>query len=216
MKLIKEVAQDLQYLSEEKEGGGKNIFIEGIFAQADKKNKNNRTYGRSIMEREVNKYAELIEAKRALGELGHPDTPSINLHQVSHLITDLRMEGTDVYGKAKILETPYGGIARNLIENGVQLGVSTRGLGSLKMNSEGVNEVQDDFHLATVDIVADPSAPDAFVQGIMENAEWILENGVWKSVQIENAQKQIRKTSGKNLAEVKLQIFEQFLSKLSR
>jgi len=216
MKLIKEVAQDLQYLSEEKEGGGKNIFIEGIFAQSDRKNKNNRSYGRSIMEREVQKYQELIGAKRALGELGHPDTPSINLHQVSHLITDLRMEGSDVYGRAKVLETPYGGIAKNLIENGVQLGVSTRGLGSLKMNSEGVNEVQDDFHLATVDIVADPSAPDAFVQGIMENAEWILENGVWKSVHIENAQKQIRKTSGKNLAEAKLQIFEQFLSKLSR
>ena len=216
MKLIKEVAQDLQYLSEDKDGGGKNIYIEGIFAQSDTKNKNNRSYGRGIMEREVQKYQELIGAKRALGELGHPDTPSINLHQVSHLITDLKMEGKDVYGRAKILETPYGVIAKNLIENGVQLGVSTRGLGSLKMNSEGVNEVQDDFHLATVDIVADPSAPDAFVQGIMENAEWILENGVWKSVQIENAQKQIRKTSGKNLAEAKLQIFEQFLSKLSR
>jgi hypothetical protein len=216
MKLIKEVAQELNYLVEDKQGGGKNVFIEGIFAQADRQNKNKRIYGKSIMEREVNKYRELIEQKRSLGELGHPDNPSINLHQVSHLITSLRMEGNDVYGKAKILETPMGIIAKNLIENGVQLGVSTRGLGSLKMNSEGVNEVQDDFHLATVDIVADPSAPDAFVQGIMESAEWILENGVWKAVHIEAAQKQIRKASSKNLEEEKLKIFEQFLSHLSR
>lgn len=216
MKLIKEVAQELNYLVEDKQGGGKNVFIEGIFAQADKQNKNKRIYGKPIMEREVNKYRELIEQKRSLGELGHPDNPSINLHQVSHLITSLRMEGNDVIGRAKILETPMGIIAKNLIENGVQLGVSTRGLGSLKMNSEGVNEVQDDFHLATVDIVADPSAPDAFVQGIMESAEWILDNGVWKAVHVEAAQKQIRKTSSKNLEEEKLKIFEQFLSHLSR
>ena len=216
MRLIKEVAQDLQYITEEKQGGGKTVYIEGVFAQANKKNKNNRTYGQSIMEREVQKYKELIEQKRSLGELGHPENPSINLHQVSHLITKLEMNGSDVYGKAKILETPMGIIARNLIENEVQLGVSTRGLGSLKMNSEGVNEVQDDFHLATVDIVADPSAPDAFVQGIMESAEWILESGIWKTVHIENAQKEIRKTSGKNLEETKLRIFEQFLSRVSR
>lgn len=216
MKLIKEVAQELNYLVEDKQGGGKNVFIEGIFAQADTKNKNKRIYGKSIMEREVNKYKELIEQKRSLGELGHPDNPSINLHQVSHLITSLHMEGNNVIGRAKILETPMGIIAKNLIENGVQLGVSTRGLGSLKMNSEGVNEVQDDFHLATVDIVADPSAPDAFVQGIMESAEWILENGVWKAVHVEAAQKQIRKASSKNLEEEKLKIFEQFLSHLSR
>jgi hypothetical protein len=216
MRLIKEVAQNLNYLVEEKQGGGKNIYIEGVFAQADRKNKNNRTYGHNIMEREVKKYQELIEAKRSLGELGHPDNPSINLHQVSHLITNLRMEGKDVIGKAKILETPMGIIARNLIENEVQLGVSTRGLGSLKLNSEGINEVQDDFHLATVDIVADPSAPDAFVQGIMESAEWILENGIWKAVHIETAQKEIRKASSANLEETKLRIFEQFLNRLSR
>jgi hypothetical protein len=216
MRLIKEVAQDLHYLVEDKQGGGKNIFIEGIFAQAEKPNRNNRSYGRGIMEREVQKYQELIGQKRSLGELGHPENPSINLHQVSHLITSLRMEGNDVIGRAKILDTPMGIIAKNLIENEVQLGVSTRGLGSLKMNSEGINEVQGDFHLATVDIVADPSAPDAFVQGIMESAEWILENGVWKAIQIENAQKQIRKTSAKNLDEVKLQIFEQFVNQLSR
>lgn len=215
MKLIKEVAQELNYLVEESQGK-KNIFIEGIFAQSEKKNKNGRVYGRGIMEREVGKYHNLIEQKRSLGELGHPENPSINLHQVSHLITDLRMEGNDVYGKAKILETPMGIIARNLIENEVQLGVSTRGLGSLKMNSQGVNEVQDDFHLATVDIVADPSAPDAFVQGIMESAEWILENGIWKAVHVEAAQQVIRKTSSKNLEETKLRIFEQFLNQLSK
>ena len=216
MRLIKEVAQDLLYIVEDKQGGGKNVYIEGIFAQAEKPNRNNRSYGKGIMEREVQKYQALIGQKRSLGELGHPENPSINLHQVSHLITSLKMEGNDVIGRAKILDTPMGIIAKNLIENEVQLGVSTRGLGSLKMNSEGINEVQGDFHLATVDIVADPSAPDAFVQGIMESAEWILENGVWKAIQIENAQKQIRKTSAKNLEEVKLQIFEQFVNQLFR
>jgi hypothetical protein len=217
MKLIKEIAQDINYLVESKEDGvGKNVYIEGVFAQADTKNRNNRTYGRGIMEREVNKYQDLIGHKRSLGELGHPENPSINLHQVSHLITSLRMEGKDVIGRAKILETPMGVIARNLIENGVGLGVSTRGLGSLKMNSQGINEVQDDFHLATVDIVADPSAPDAFVQGIMESADWILDNGVWKAMEVERAQQQIKKTPHKNLDEVKLQMFEQFINQLSR
>jgi hypothetical protein len=216
MRLIKEVAQDLNYLVEDKHGGGKNIFIEGIFAQAEKPNRNNRSYGKGIMEREVTKYQSLIGEKRSLGELGHPENPSINLHQVSHLITGLKMEGNDVYGKAKILDTPMGIIAKNLIENEVRLGVSTRGLGSLKMNSNGINEVQDDFHLATVDIVADPSAPDAFVQGIMENVEWICENGIWKATQIEAAQKTIKKASAKELDEVKLKIFEQFVNQLSR
>ena len=216
MKLIKEVAQDLNYLVEAKEGGGKNVYIEGIFAQADTPNRNKRSYGKGIMEREVTNYQKLISEKRSLGELGHPENPSINLHQVSHLITSLKMEGKDVIGRAKILETPMGVIAKNLIENEIRLGVSTRGLGSLKMNSEGINEVQDDFYLATVDIVADPSAPDAFVQGLMENAEWVQENGVWKAMDVEIAQRQIKKTSAKNLDEVKLQIFERFINQLSR
>ena len=216
MKLIKEVAQDLNYLVEAKEGGGKNVYIEGIFAQADTPNRNKRSYGKGIMEREVTNYQKLISEKRSLGELGHPENPSINLHQVSHLITSLKMEGKDVIGRAKILETPMGVIAKNLIENEIRLGVSTRGLGSLKMNSEGINEVQDDFYLAIVDIVADPSAPDAFVQGIMENAEWVQENGVWKAMDVEIAQRQIKKTSAKNLDEVKLQIFERFINQLSR
>lgn len=210
MKLIKEISQDLQYLTEEKDSGGKSYFIEGIFMQADKNNKNGRLYPKRIMESEVNRYQELIKEKRSLGELGHPPNPSVNLDKVSHLITSLRMEGSDVIGRAKILDTPMGKIAQNFIVEGIGLGVSSRGLGSLK-EKNGVNEVQDDFHLATVDIVSDPSAPDAFVQGIMENAEWVCENGVWKSVQIEQAQKKIKKASKAQLAEAKLEVFEAFL-----
>jgi hypothetical protein len=211
MKLITEMNQDIKFLTEKKEDGTKNIYIEGIFMQAEKPNRNGRSYGRGIMEREVQKYQDLINEKRSLGELGHPPNPSINLNQVSHLITGLRFEGNDIHGKAKILDTPMGKIAKNFIEEGVRLGVSSRGLGSVKLNKEGINEVQDDFHLATVDIVADPSAPDAFVQGIMESAEWILENGVWKSYQVEQAQQTIKKASKADLNKVKLQVFEQFL-----
>jgi len=211
MKLITEMNQDIKFLTEKKEDGTKNIYIEGIFMQAEKPNRNGRSYGRGIMEREVQRYQDLINEKRSLGELGHPPNPSINLNQVSHLITGLKFEGNDIHGKAKILDTPMGKIAKNFIEEGVRLGVSSRGLGSVKLNKEGINEVQDDFHLATVDIVADPSAPDAFVQGIMESAEWILENGVWKSYQVEQAQQTIRKASKANLNKVKLQVFEQFL-----
>jgi len=211
MKLITEMNQDVKFLTEKKEDGTKSVYIEGIFMQAETPNRNGRIYGRGIMEREVQKYQELISEKRSLGELGHPPNPSINLTQVSHIITGLKFEGNDIYGKAKILDTPMGKIAKNFIEEGVRLGVSSRGLGSVKLNKEGINEVQDDFHLATVDIVADPSAPDAFVQGIMESAEWVLENGVWKVMQIEQAQSTIRKASKADLNKVKLQVFEQFL-----
>jgi len=214
MKFITEVAEDIKFLVEKKEGGGKNVFIEGIFAQYDKQNKNGRIYPKSVMEKEIGRYQDVINAKRALGELGHPANPSINLDKASHLITMLKMESNgSVMGKAKILETPMGIIARNLIENGVQLGVSTRGLGSLK-EKNGVNEVQSDFHLATVDIVADPSAPDAFVQGIYESAEWVCENGVWKTIDIEKAQKALKESSKAKLDETKLKIFETFLSQL--
>lgn len=213
MKLIKEISQDLQYLTESTENGKKGIYIEGIFMQANKENRNGRLYPKGIMEQELDRYQTLIREKRSLGELGHPPNPQINLNNVSHLITNLRFEGNDIIGKAKILDTPMGKIAQNFIEEGVRLGVSSRGLGSLK-EKNGINEVQDDFHLATVDIVADPSAPDAFVQGIMESAEWVLENGVWKSVDVENAQRLIKKTSKNNLAEAKLQIFEAFLKRI--
>ena len=174
MKLIKEISQDLTFLTESTESGKKGIFIEGIFMQADKQNRNGRLYPKGIMEGALNQYQELIREKRSLGELGHPPNPTVNLDKVSHLITSLKFEGNDVIGRAKILDTPMGKIAQNFIEEGVRLGVSSRGLGSLKERN-GVNEVQNDFHLATVDIVADPSAPDAFVTGIMESAEWILD-----------------------------------------
>ena len=204
MRLITEVVQDLQYLEEDKKGGGKNVFIEGIFMQADQSNRNGRMYPMAVMEKEVARYQKLIDEKRSLGELGHPANPTLNLDKVSHLITSLRFEGKNVIGKAKILETPMGNIARNLIENEIMLGVSSRGLGSLKLNKEGVNEVQDDFHLATVDIVADPSAHDAYVQGIYESAEWICENGVWKAIDVERAQQTLKKASKANLEETKL------------
>jgi len=213
MKLIKEISQDLNYLTEATENGKKGIYIEGIFMQADKQNKNGRIYPKKIMESALSDYQKLIEEKRSLGELGHPPNPQINLNNVSHLITNLRFEGSDIVGKAKILDTPMGKIAQNFIEEGVRLGVSSRGLGSLK-EKNGINEVQDDFHLATVDIVADPSAPDAFVQGIMESAEWILENGVWKAVDVERAQRFIKNTSKANLTEAKLKVFESFLNRI--
>lgn len=209
MKIITEVTQDLQYLSEANEKGGKSMYIEGIFMQAEKPNRNGRLYPRGIMEAEVGRYQQLIEQKRSLGELGHPANPSVNLDKVSHLITNLRFEGNDIYGKAKILDTPMGKIAKNFIEEGVKLGVSSRGLGSLKMNKQGVNEVQQDFHLATVDIVADPSAPDAFVQGIMENREWIyVEGRGWIAEEIKS---QIQTMSVSTLNEKKLDLFKRWL-----
>lgn len=215
MKLITEVTQEINYLTEDKTGGGKNVFIEGIFMQSNKENRNGRVYPRNIMEKEIERYSTLINEKRSLGELGHPSNPTINLNTVSHLITELKFDGDNVIGKAKVLDTPMGKIAKNFIEEGVRLGVSSRGLGSLK-EKNGVMEVQDDFHLATVDIVADPSAPDAFVQGIMENVDWILNNGVWTQIQVDKAQNIIRKTSAKDLEETKLKMFEAFLTSMSR
>ena len=214
MKLFTEVTHDINYLTEEiNESGEKQTFIEGIFMQSEKANKNGRMYPKATMEKEVNNYQKYIAEKRSLGELGHPPNPTINLDKVSHLITNLEMRGNDVIGKAKILDTPMGKIAKDFIKEGVGLGVSSRGLGSLKAK-DGVNVVQDDFHLATVDIVADPSAPDAFVQGIMESAEWILDKGVWKPMEIEQAQNTIKKASARNLTEAKLRVFESFLRKV--
>ena len=211
MKLITELNQNVEYIEEANEDGKKSLYIVGPFMESNKTNKNGRMYPLSIVEKEVGRYQELIREKRSLGELGHPPNPTINLNQVSHLITELKMNGEDAYGKAKILGTPMGKIAENLIREGVRLGVSLRGVGSLKERN-GINEVQDDFLLSTVDIVSDPSAPSAFVQGVMENAEWILENGAWKSVHIEQAQKQIRKASKRQLDEAKLQVFHKLLN----
>ena len=214
MKLIKEITESVNYITEEKDGK-KTLFIEGPFLVAEAVNKNKRMYKEETMRNEVRRYSEeYINKNRAFGELGHPDTPSINLDRVSHLIVGLRQEGNAWIGKAKILETPMGNIARNLIEGGAQLGVSSRGMGSLKMEN-GINVVQGDFHLATAaDIVADPSAPGAFVQGIMEGKEWVMVNGVWTEYQYEEAKQEIKQASRKDIEKVSLRIWESFVKKL--
>jgi hypothetical protein len=214
MKLIKEITESVNYITEEQDGK-KSLFIEGPFLVAETVNKNKRMYTEATMRKEVSRYTEeSISKNRAFGELGHPDTPSINLDRVSHLIVGLRQEGNVWIGKAKILETPMGNIARQLIEGGGQLGVSSRGLGSMK-TVNGVNIVQDDFHLATAaDIVADPSAPGAFVQGLMEGKEWMMVNGVWTERNQEESIQQIKQASRKDIEKVSLQIFENFLKKL--
>ncbi len=214
MKLIKEINETVNYLVEDTDGK-KSLFIEGPFLVAETKNRNGRLYEYNTMKKEVARYTEnYINKQRAFGELGHPETPSINLDRVSHMISSLREDGNVWIGKAKILDTPMGNIARSLIEGGAQLGVSSRGMGSLK-NVNGVNVVQPDFYLATAaDIVADPSAPGAFVQGIMEGKEWMLVNGVWTEQDYSVAKQQIRKASQKEIEEVSLRIFENFFKKL--
>jgi hypothetical protein len=217
MRLIKELNEDLQFIVEENaETGKKSLFIEGVFLQSNLQNRNGRVYPREIMAKEVERYvAEQVNTKRAYGELGHPDGPNINLDRVSHMITSLKEDGDNWIGKAKILDTPMGNIASSLIKEGAGLGVSSRGLGSLK-EKNGINEVQDDFMLATAaDIVADPSAPDAYVQGIMENREWVFVKGVWQEREIEETQEFIRKASSKDLTEAKIKAFQTFLDKLS-
>ena len=187
MNLITEHLEELEVITEAKEGGGKNYYIEGIFMQGDIKNRNGRIYPSTTLETEMARYnKEFIQTKRALGELGHPDGPQINGDRVSHLITEMRREGNDFYGKAKILGTPMGEIVKSLLDEGVKIGVSTRGLGSVKAGKDGVMEVQKDFHLSTVDIVTDPSAPNAFVNGIMENVEYYYDiaSGNWQATQM--------------------------------
>jgi len=216
MKLIKEITEDVQYIQEEKDGK-KNLYIEGVFLQSNLKNRNGRVYPKEVMAKEVARYTtEQIDKNRALGELGHPDGPTVNLDRVSHMIVSLKEDGNNWIGKAKILETPMGKIAANLIEAGAQLGVSSRGLGSIKERS-GISEVQDDFMLATAaDIVSDPSAPDAFVEGIMESREWVMVDGVWQGREIEEAQQVIKTSSKHELEEAKLNVFSSFMDKLSK
>jgi hypothetical protein len=199
MKLITETIEQVRYITEASETGKKNLFIEGPMLVYDKPNKNNRMYSKDILSREVDRYKnEYVDTNRALGELGHPDTPTINLERVSHKIVKLEDNGECFIGKAMILETPYGQIVKNFIDSGVSLGVSSRGMGSLQPTKEGYNLVQDDFKLATAaDIVADPSAPGAFVNGIMENKEWLYVEGRFVEVDIENAKRQIRKASSR-------------------
>ena len=215
MKLIKEINDNVNYTYLEEANGKKCLHIEGPFLVAETKNKNGRLYEYNTMKKEVSRYTnEYINKSRAFGELGHPESPSINLDRVSHMIVGLREDGNTWVGKAKILDTPMGNIARSLIEGGAQLGVSSRGMGSLK-NVNGVNVVQPDFYLATAaDIVADPSAPGAFVQGIMEGKEWMLVNGVWTEQYIEEAKREIKKASQKDIEKVSLRIFENFMKKL--
>jgi len=217
MKLITEVNDNVRYITEEKDGK-KSLYIEGVFLQSNLKNRNGRMYPAEIMEKEVERYmSEAVNNKRAFGELGHLDGPSINLDRVSHIVTELYRDGDNWMGKAKITDTPMGNIARGLIESGGQLGVSSRGLGTLKENRDGVQIVQDDFHLATAaDIVADPSAPDAFVRGIMENKEWVIVNGLWTEQANDMAKKVIKKASKKQLEEAKMVVFENFLNRLAR
>ncbi len=215
MKLFTELNEDVTFLVEKDENGEKSHYIKGIFMQAETKNRNGRVYPLSVLESEVQRYNEnYVQKKRAFGELGHPEGPSINLDRVSHMITDLRKEGTNFVGKAKIMGTPYGKIVKNLIDEGANLGVSSRGMGSLKPNREA-HIVQDDFHLATAaDIVADPSAPNAFVEGIMEGKEWVWNNGSLHEVRVQEYKTQIDNSGRKEREEIKLSVFQDFLSKL--
>ena len=211
MLLITEVNDNVNLVTEEV-NGEKQYHIDGIFMQAEQKNRNGRVYPQKTLMKEVQRYNnEYVKTNRAMGELGHPDGPQLNLERVSHLIKELRVDGNDIYGKAKILDTPYGKIVKDLVKEGVKIGVSSRGIGSLKQVN-GVNEVQEDFNLAAVDIVADPSAPDAFVEGIMEGKEWVWENGILTARRIETYKKQIKSASKSNLEEAKLYAFADFLS----
>jgi hypothetical protein len=215
MRLIKEHTESVSYLVEEKLGKGKEYFIEGVFLQSNLKNRNGRVYPVDILDKEVKRYNdEYVSKNRAFGELGHPDSPTINLDRVSHMIKSLRREGDNFIGRAKIMDTPYGKIVKSLIDEGATLGVSSRGMGSLQQKG-GVSLVQDDFTLATAaDIVADPSAPNAFVEGVMESKEWVMVDGKFVEKDLIEAQRIIRATSSRNLEEQKLKLFNSFLAKL--
>ena len=216
MKLIKELIEEenLQFITEEKDGE-KRYYIEGVFMQADVKNKNGRVYGSNMLAEKVEEYSKnFIEKNRAYGELGHPSNPSINLERVSHRIISLRRDDSNFVGKAQVSSTPYGNIVKGLLEDGGKLGVSSRGLGSL-MKENGILKVQSDFLIVTpADIVADPSAPDAFVEGIMEGREWVWDNGIIREKTVEDYKEIVEKTSSKELKMMKLKLFEDFLSKL--
>ena len=213
MKLITEHTNEIEYLVE---GKGKEQYIKGIFMQSDIKNQNGRVYPHAVLQKEVKNFnTKYVNEGRALGELGHPMGPVINLDRVSHVIKELKEDGTNFIGKAKVMDTPNGKIVKNFISEGVKLGVSSRGMGSLKTNKKtGVNEVQKDFVLSTVDIVADPSAPDAFVNGIMEGKEWVWENGVIKEQDIDAMKKTIMNAKMKELDQKKLEVFQKFLQNL--
>ena len=215
MKLIKEHTEEVKYLVEEKLGKGKEYFIEGVFLQSNLKNRNGRVYPVEILDNEVKRYNdEYVNKNRAFGELGHPDSPTINLDRVSHMIKSLRRDGDNFIGRAKIMDTPYGKIVKSLIDEGATLGVSSRGMGSLNRKGD-IAYVGNDFTLATAaDIVADPSAPNAFVEGVMESKEWVMVDGRFVEKDLREAQAAIRKASSKNLEEAKLKVFMDFLAKI--
>ena len=217
MKLISEHVDSIEYLIEEKDGGNKNYRIKGVFMQAEMKNRNGRMYPMSVLEKEVGRYnKEYISQNRAFGELGHPDGPTVNLERVSHMITDLYPDGKNFIGEAKVMDTPYGKIVKNLIDEGAKLGVSSRGMGSLEPKRD-MQVVKDDFYLATAaDIVADPSAPNAFVEGIMEGKEWVWDNGIIKEMDIESYKRQLKVRYAKRSAQVekRVEVFEDFMSKI--
>ena len=213
MKLITETVEEVAYLTENKDGE-KQYFIEGVFMQAEQKNKNGRVYPKQILAKEANRYVtEYVNKNRALGELNHPTGPSVNLDRVSHKVTWLYENNNDFYGKAKILDTPCGQIVKNLMSEGVKLGVSTRGMGSLEKRG-GVNVVKEDFMLAAIDIVADPSAPNAFVNGIMEGKEWVWDNGILKEQQIAEYRNILKKTPSRKLQAESIKLFADFLRKI--
>jgi len=220
MKLITEINEDVNVLTEARDDGKKNYFIEGIFMQGNIKNRNGRVYPTEVLDKEVQRYSEnYIEKNRAYGELGHPQGPTINLERVSHMITKLERDGDNYIGRAKIMtETPYGKIVKSLMDEGASLGVSSRGMGSLKQNSKGVTEVQGDFYLATAgDIVADPSAPNAFVEGIMEGAEWVFNPTLneWQVVEADKMKTSMQRMSGAEIENKKFDLFEIFLKSLT-
>lgn len=214
MKLITEHLESVDYITEANDKGEKNVFIEGVFMQAEKQNRNNRIYPKDVLAEATKKYVtEQVRTGRAVGELNHPEGPQINLDKVSHRITELKWNGNDVVGKALILDTPMGKIVKGLVEGGCKLGVSSRGMGTVEQK-EGKTYVKDDFVLSTVDIVQDPSAPSAFVEGIMEGVEWIWENGILKPQQIEEYETEIKKVPMGRISEAQERIFSDFLSKL--
>ena len=216
MKLITEyVENNLEVIAEQKKNGEKNYFIEGVFMQSNKKNRNGRVYEKKTLENAVEKYVtEQVKTGRAVGELNHPEGPTVNLDKVSHKIEDLHWQGSDVIGKASILKTPMGKIVEGLLEGGVKLGVSSRGMGSL-VSKNGAQYVGDDFMLSTIDIVQDPSAPSAFVNGVMEGVEWVWDSGVLKPQDIELIETEIKSTKSKHLPEVEIRAFKNFLSKIN-
>ena len=217
MKLITENIEDVEYITEGS-GTAKNHFIQGIFLEGNVKNRNGRVYPEHVLDKEAGRYIkEMIGAKRAFGELGHPAGPSVNLDRVSHIITEMSKDGGNYLGKAKLTDTPMGNIARGLLESGGKIGVSSRGLGSLKTIKDGIMEVQDDYRLATVDIVHDPSAPSAFVEGILENVEWLFDpiKDQWIAEELDNIQKSVRKMSKREMEEQTLSLFENYMKILT-